>query len=75
MYNKEYYKSYALVNLGAKYQLNESLSFTAGIDNLFDKNFADYQDKRISGRGRDFDNRHARLEEGRRFWLNAKYTF
>ena len=72
---KEFYKPYALVNLGAKYQLNESLSFTAGVDNVFNKNFVDYQDKRISGRGNDFDNRYARIEEGRRFWLNAKYTF
>lgn len=72
---KVYYKPYAIMNFGAKYQVNEQLSFSAGIDNLLNKNFADYQAPRIASKRTDFTNRYRRLEEGRRFWVTAKYIF
>ena len=73
--NKVYYKSYGLVNLGTKYTMDDNLSFSAGIYNLFDQNFMDMQPSLIDSGAKDFANRYRRNEEGRRFWLNAKYTF
>ena len=77
--DKVYYKSYGLVNLGAKYSATDNLSFTAGIYNLFDKNFMDMEIPRVGtsapAANADFANRYRRNEEGRRFWVAAKYVF
>ncbi len=77
--DKVYYKSYGLVNLGAKYSATDNLSFTAGIYNLFDKDFMDMELPRVGASApaanADFANRYRRNEEGRRFWVAAKYVF
>ena len=76
-WNKEkvYYRSYALVNLGAKYTMNDNLSFSAGIYNVFNKNFMDMQPSLTNKTATDFANRYRRNEEGRRYWVTAKYIF
>ena len=76
---KVYYRSYAIMNLGAKYTMTDNLSFSAGIYNVFDKKFMDYDLSQVGSKPpsatSDYSNKYRRNEEGRRFWLSMKYTF
>lgn len=74
--NKLYYRSYALVNIGASYKPTRDISINFGVNNLFNKNFIDYQAPEVYGaRGKGYQNRYARVEEGRRLWLKMNYEF
>ena len=80
-WNKEkvYYKNYALVNVGASYKPSRDMTINFGIDNLFDKNFIDYRTPEVGAEaptaGSNFENRYARVEEGRKLWLKLNYEF
>ncbi|KAA5634967.1 TonB-dependent receptor, partial [Pseudomonas aeruginosa] len=57
----------------------DNLSFSAGIYNVFDKKFMDYDLSQVGSKPpsatSDYSNKYRRNEEGRRFWLSMKYTF
>jgi len=53
--------SYTLLDLGANYQLNDSLKFSAGIYNAFDKDITQEE--------------YGYIEDGRRYWLGMTYSF
>lgn len=73
---KLYYRSYALVNVGTSYKPARDLSINFGVNNLFNKNFIDYQAPEVYGaRGNGYQNRYARVEEGRKLWLKLNYEF
>jgi outer membrane receptor for ferrienterochelin and colicins len=74
------YKAYSLVNVGANYKVNNSWTMNMAINNLFDKNFAQYKPvttttgtppRAVSG----FANEYIGNFERRRLWLSANYTF
>ncbi len=77
--NRVYYRNYALMNIGTSYQPNRQTKVTAGIDNLFDKNFIDYRPADTGAKppnsATDYTNRYNRLHEGRRVWLSLNYEF
>lgn len=77
--DKVYYRSYALVNLGASFKPSRDMAINFGVDNIFDKNFIDYTYAQTGtaapGAGDAFSNRYARLEEGRKLWLKLNYEF
>ncbi len=69
------FRNYALVNVGASYKPTREMTINFGVDNLFDKNFIDYSEKRITQKGDAFQNNYARIEEGRKLWLKLNYEF
>ncbi|GGZ89737.1 ferric siderophore receptor [Ignatzschineria ureiclastica] len=80
-WNKEkvYYRNYALVNIGASYKPSREMTINFGVDNLFDKDFVDYSVAQTGTKAptasTEFQNRYARVEEGRRLWLKMNYEF
>src|SRR5690554_4110113 len=66
---------FAVFSLNAGYRANEQLTFTAGIDNLFDRNYAEHLSKgdaNVLG----YAVQETRVNElGRNFWLKAQYKF
>lgn len=66
------FKSFTLVHLGGNYKATESLTFSATIYNLLDKDFVDY---RAYDNGASYGNVYANSEEGRRLWVSANVTF
>lgn len=73
---EQYYKSYELVHLGANYELNDSWSLRARINNLFDNDLssrtcllADSQMEYLCSA--DYNT----TERARSFWLSVNYTF
>ena len=66
---------YILKNIPAYERANEQLTFTAGIDNLFDRNYAEHLSKgdaNVLG----YAVQETRVNElGRNFWLKAQYKF
>lgn len=74
--HKLYYRSYALMNIGASYKPTRDIAINVGIDNVFNKNFIDYQaPEAAGGRGSGYQNRFARVEDGRKLWLKLNYEF
>lgn len=69
------YKSYALFHVGGAYRVNKDVTLNAGIYNLFDKDFIDYQPYRTASGGTGYSNRYINNQEGRRFWLSATIQF
>lgn len=65
---------YAVFSLHAGYQVMENLLVTAGIDNLFDRNYAEH----ISRNGETvagYETTTRINEPGRNLWLKAQYNF
>ena len=74
--NKLYFRSFAVVNVGTSYQPVRDVAINFGIDNLFNQNFMDYQEPQAYGaRGTGYQNRYARVDEGRRVWMKLNYEF
>lgn len=77
--NKVYYRNYALMNIGTTYQPNRQTRLSAGVDNLFDKNFIDFRAANTGVKmprpDANYTNRYNRLQEGRRVWLSLNYEF
>jgi len=53
--------SYTLLDLGANYRVNDSIKFSAGIYNAFDKEITQEE--------------YGYIEDGRRYWLGMTYSF
>lgn len=66
---------FAVFSLNAGYRATEQLVFTAGIDNIFDRNYAEHLSKgdaNVLG----YALQEARVNElGRNLWLKAQYKF
>ena len=66
---------FAVFSLNAGYRATEQLVFTAGIDNIFDRNYAEHLSKgdaNVLG----YAVQETRVNElGRNFWLKAQYKF
>lgn len=63
--------SYWVANLDARYQVNQSLSLDAGINNLFDKDYTLHESRNSS-----FDPEPVQVAEpGRSVWMKARYRF
>ncbi len=74
--HKLYYRSYALMNIGASYKPTRDIAINFGVDNVFNKNFIDYQAPEVAGgRGTGYQNKFARVNDGRKLWLKLNYEF
>lgn len=74
--HKLYYRSYALMNIGASYKPTRDIAINFGMDNIFNKNFIDYQaPEAAGGRGSGYQNKFARVEDGRKLWIKLNYEF
>ncbi len=77
--NPRYYRSYDVLHLGAQYQINEKLNFTARINNLLDQDFTSFQTVfNEQGDGSytasyldDYNNK----DKARNFWLSLNASF
>lgn len=66
---------YGVFSLNAGYRAGENLLFTAGLDNLFDRTYAEHI-SRSSASVPGYDNVTGKVNElGRNIWLKAQYTF
>lgn len=76
---KVYYNSYTIANIGTTYQSSDQLTFSAGVNNLFNKEFDDYGVTRVGSKAptldTDYQNGYHRLQEGRKIWANIRYSF
>jgi ferric enterobactin receptor len=72
-------KAYTLVNISADYEVNDNVSFSAGVNNLFDKRlFATggaVQSESANGSGTNASNANTFNEPGRSYWLSLKAKF
>src|SRR5690606_16743716 len=79
-----YYKSYAVLNLGAAYEANDWLTFNVRVNNLLDRDFttydADFTDLNEDGDYLDTDealffDHYNNKDKARSFWvsLNARF--
>jgi outer membrane receptor for ferrienterochelin and colicins len=66
------YKAYTLVDLGASYKVNKHLSFSAAVNNVFDKDFVDYELTTVAN---TYSNRYHQTLEGRRLWVSMNLAF
>ncbi|SFU65837.1 TonB-dependent receptor domain-containing protein [Halomonas korlensis] len=66
------FKAYSLFHLGGSYAVSDTVTLSATLYNLFDKDFVDY---RAYDDGSSYGNVYANSEEGRRLWLSARYEF
>lgn len=75
-YKDLYYKDYSIWNLGASYKVDKNLTFNGRVNNLFDKDFMEY-DAVAQGSGRTpyYYEQYSNISAGRNFWLSANYTF
>lgn len=85
-----YFKSYEILNLGARYELNDNITFFGRINNLLDEDFTSYRTEFVdldgdgtytlaTGRGADseviFTDDYNVKDAGRNFWLSVQLTF
>lgn len=79
VYKDLYYKDLSVFNLGASFKANESLTFNGRINNLFDKDFTEYNAvNEYPGRGGGTSyhyNQYSNIIAPRNVWLSATYTF
>lgn len=75
-YKDIYYKDYSIWNLGASYKVDKNLTFNGRVNNLFDKDFMEYNAvAEGSGRTPFYYEQYSNISAGRNFWLSANYTF
>ncbi|RXK13140.1 TonB-dependent receptor [Halarcobacter mediterraneus] len=75
-YKDLYYKDYSIWNLGASYKVNKNLTFNGRVNNLFDKNFMEYNAiAKGSGRTPYYYEQYSNISAGRNFWISLNYTF
>lgn len=73
--DEEYYKPYALMNLGATYSVNRNATLALAVYNVTDRNFVDYQDNPLNPAATTYSNAYYQVLEGRRLWLSANVSF
>ncbi|WP_066161908.1 TonB-dependent receptor domain-containing protein [Aliarcobacter skirrowii] len=71
-----FYKDYSIWNLGASYKADKNLTFNGRVNNLFDKDFMEY-DTIAKGSGRTpwYYEDYSNITAGRNFWISMNYTF
>ncbi|AXH13056.1 TonB-dependent receptor domain-containing protein [Halarcobacter bivalviorum] len=75
-YKDLYYKDYSIWNLGSSFKVNKNLTFNAKVNNLFDKDFMEYNAvAKGSGRTPYYYNQYSNITAGRNLWLSLNYTF
>ncbi len=75
-YKDLYYKDYSIWNLGSSYKVNKNLTFNGRVNNLFDKDFMEYNAvAEGSGRTPYYYEQYSNITAGRNFWISANYTF
>lgn len=86
-----YYKGYEVFHLGAAYQVSETVTLTARINNLFDRDFTTYQaefrdlngdgdylDTNVGGSGRNealYFDDYNNKDKARNFWVSVNVRF
>jgi len=86
-----YYRSYTVLNLGGKYEVNSWLTINARVNNLLDRDFTtydaefrdlnndgDYRDINIGGTGRNealFFDHYNNKDKGRSVWVSLNARF
>ena len=73
-YKDLYYKDYSIWNLGASFKVDKNLTFNSRVNNLFDKDFMEYNAVDRVGTTTYYDD-YSNISAGRNFWLSANYTF
>ena len=71
------YRGYSLFHLGGSYDVSESVTLTATVYNLLDKDFVEYGPY-VSNTGTgaiSYTNLYANNQEPRRLWVSATYRF
>lgn len=78
------FAGYTLLNLGASWRINESLTLSGVIYNLLDRDFKDYTAynrcsnadcSNVPGTSTGFSNRYNTIQEPRRLWLSLTAAF
>lgn len=72
---KEYYKDYVVLTLGAQYRINDFVRLNAGIYNLLNHSFIDFDNVAINGGTATYANNYRFILDGRRYWLNVTLDF
>lgn len=74
VYKDLYYKDYSIWNLGTSYKVDKNLTLNGRVNNLFDKDFMEYNAVDRVGTTTYYDD-YSNIGAGRNFWLSANYTF
>ena len=74
VYKDLYYKDYSIWNLGASYKVDKNITFNGRVNNLFDKDFMEYNAVDRVGTTTYYED-YSNIGAGRNFWLSANYTF
>ena len=74
IYKDLYYKDYSIWNLGTSYKVDKNLTLNGRVNNLFDKDFMEYNAVDRVGTTTYYDD-YSNIGAGRNFWLSANYTF
>lgn len=72
---KEYYKDYVVLTLGAQYRINNFVRLNAGIYNLLNHSFIDFDKVGTDRNGVVYANNYRFILDGRRYWLNVTLDF
>lgn len=75
-------KGYTVFHLGGAYKVSQNVTLNAGIYNLFDKDFLNYQSYDYNGTtyyaskySQSSSSTSGVMQEGRRYWISANITF
>lgn len=74
VYKDLYYKDYSVWNAGTSYKVDKNLTINGRVNNLFDKDFMEYNAVDRVGTTTYYDD-YSNIGAGRNFWLSANYTF
>ncbi len=75
---KEWYKDYVVLTLGAQYRINDFVRLNAGIYNLLNHSFIDFDYVGAQSRNSStpvYANNYRFILDGRRYWLNVTLDF
>lgn len=74
-----YYKDFGLLHIGGHYNITKSIRIHAGIYNLLNHNFIDFEKQFAAGRGgkitQTYENNYQYIREGRRYFISLNLDF
>ncbi|RBQ27598.1 TonB-dependent receptor domain-containing protein [Arcobacter sp. CECT 9188] len=73
-YKDLYYKNFSTWNLGASYKFTKDFTLIGRVNNLFDKDYLEYDFHERVGTTNYYDE-YNNKPAGRNFWVSARYTF
>ncbi|WP_026803348.1 TonB-dependent receptor domain-containing protein [Aliarcobacter lanthieri] len=73
-YKDLYYKNFSTWNLGASYKFSNDFTLIGRVNNLFDKDYLEYDFHERVGTTNYYDE-YNNKPAGRNFWVSARYTF